>query len=271
MELPSTPSGSGSSSPPDSGGSSGVSRSIDGADDGDVGEGTATWSLSVVVPTFNEAENVERVITRCQDAMEGLDYELIIVDDDSPDGTWRVAEAAAGENGRVHVIRRQSERGLGTAVVAGFDRATKEFCAVIDADLQHPPELLPELANHITEYVDIVIGSRYRKGGRVVNWPASRHVISRGAIALTKLCLEEARGLNDPLSGFFLVRRSVVDDADLQPQGYKILLEVLIQCEYAHVVEVPYEFDERKYGASKLTIDSCRAFLAHLLTLRSRA
>jgi dolichol-phosphate mannosyltransferase len=203
--------------------------------------------------------------------MAGMDYELIVVDDDSPDETWRVAEDASAETDRVRVLRRQSERGLGTAVAFGFERATKEFCVVIDADLQHPPELIPELANHVTEYVDVVIGSRYQKGGRVVNWPLSRQIISRGAIGLTKLCLDEARGLNDPLSGFFLVRRSVLDDVDLEPMGYKILLEVLVECDYSHVVEVPYRFDERQRGSSKLTSDACRAFLAHLLALRSRA
>jgi dolichol-phosphate mannosyltransferase len=228
-------------------------------------------SVSIVVPTFNEAENVERVIARCRQAMDGRDYELLIVDDDSPDGTWRIAEAAGEDIDEVRVFRRQSERGLGTAVVHGFERATKDFCVVIDADLQHPPELIPELANHVTEYVDVVVGSRYRKGGRVVNWPLSRQLISRGAIALTKLCLAETRGLNDPLSGFFLVRRSVIDEVDLDPTGYKILLEVLVECEYGHVVEVPYQFDERRYGQSKLTTDSCRAFVEHLMTLRSRA
>jgi dolichol-phosphate mannosyltransferase len=243
------------------------SRNLSGRD----GDETVSRSVSIIVPTFNEAENVEHVISRCRDAMGSREYELIIVDDDSPDETWRVAERASEEMDSVQVVRRQSERGLGTAVAHGFERATKDFCVVIDADLQHPPELIPELANHVTEYVDIVIGSRYRKGGRVVNWPLSRRVISRGAIGVTKLCLQETRGLNDPLSGFFLVRRSVVDGADLEPMGYKILLEVLVQCEYGHVVEVPYQFDERRFGRSKLTTDSCRAFLEHVLTLRSRA
>jgi dolichol-phosphate mannosyltransferase len=252
--------------------SNGVSRRVDGTAGGEhVGEETATRSLSVVVPTFNEAENIERVISRCRRALEGLDYELIIVDDDSPDGTWRVAEQTGAGTDRVQVVRRQGERGLGTAVASGLDRSSKEFCAVIDADLQHPPELIPELVNHVTEYVDIVIGSRYQKGGRVVNWPLSRQAISRGAIAITKLLLPDVRGLNDPLSGFFLVRRSVVDEVSLEPMGYKILLEILVECDYSHVVEVPYRFDERQQGDSKLSADSCRAFLAHLQTLRSRA
>jgi dolichol-phosphate mannosyltransferase len=246
---------------PETGSASGLSR--------DHSDEVVPRSVSIVVPTFNEAENVERVISRCRQAMDGRDYELLIVDDDSPDGTWQVAEAAGEDIDEVRVLRRQSERGLGTAVVHGFERAKKDFCLVIDADLQHPPELIPELANHVTEYVDVVIGSRYRKGGQVVNWPLSRQLISRGAIALTKLCLAETRGLNDPLSGFFLVRRSVVDDVDLEPMGYKILLEVLVQCEYGHVVEVPYQFDERRFGQSKLTTDACRVFVEHLLTLRS--
>ena len=230
-----------------------------------------TRSVSIVVPTFNEAENIEHVIERCRQAMDGMDYELIVVDDDSPDGTWRVAERASAETDRVTVHRRRSERGLGTAVAAGFDRATKEFCVVIDADLQHPPELIPELVNHVTEYVDIVVGSRYQKGGRVVNWPLSRRLISRGAVGLAKLCIPAARGLNDPLSGFFLVRSSVVDEASLDPMGYKILLEVLVECDYSHVVEVPYRFDERQHGTSKLSADACRAFVEQHLTLRSRA
>ena len=155
-----------------------------------------------------------------------------------------------------------------TAILRGFERATKEFYAVLDADLQHPPELIPELLNHATEYVDIVIGSRYRKGGYVENWPLTRHIVSHGAIGLTKLFIEETRGLDDPLSGFFLLRHSVVDTESLEPRGYKILLEILVKCEYSHIIEVPYEFHERQYGSSKLTVDSCRQFLSHLATLR---
>jgi len=231
------------------------------------GEATSR-SVSIVVPTFNEAENIEHVISRCREALEGRDYELIVIDDDSPDETWRVARAAGESSDRIRVIRRRSERGLGTAVAEGFDRARKGFCVVIDADLQHPPELIPELLNHVTAYVDVVIASRYQKGGRVANWPLTRHLVSRGAISLAKLLLEEARGLNDPISGFFIVRRSVVDEVSLEPTGYKILLEVLVECDYSHVVEVPYRFDERQRGTSKLTTASCQEFLAHLLTLR---
>ncbi len=232
---------------------------------------TGPRSVSIIVPTFNEAENVETVISRCRGAMDGRDYEVLVVDDDSPDGTWRVAERVSADTDRVSVFRRQSERGLGSAVAFGFERATKEFCVVIDADLQHPPEFIPELLNHATEYVDVVIGSRYRKGGHVENWPLSRQVISRGAIAIAKLWVPDARGLNDPLSGFFLVRRSVVEEAALEPKGYKILLEILVNCEYSHVVEVPYQFHQRRHGSSKLTLDACGQFLAHLLALRSRA
>ena len=229
-----------------------------------------TRSVSVIVPTYNESGNIKRVIERCEEAMAGIEYELIVVDDDSPDGTWRVAKQVGADLDRVSVIRRQNERGLGTAILRGFGRATKDFYAVLDADLQHPPELIPELLNHATEYVDIVIGSRYRKGGYVENWPLIRHIVSHGAIGLTKLCIEDARGLDDPLSGFFLLRHSVVDTESLEPRGYKILLEILVKCEYSHVIEVPYEFHERQNGSSKLTIDSCRQFLAHLATLRSR-
>jgi len=228
---------------------------------------TVERSVSIIIPTFNEAENVERVIARCREAMAGDDFEIIVVDDDSPDQTWRVAEHATADTDRVRVIRREDERGLGTAILCGFDHAQKEFCAVIDADLQHPPELIPELANHATEYVDIVIGSRYLKGGYVENWPLGRRIVSRGAIALTKLWVEETRGLDDPLSGFFLVRRSVVTDVSLRPEGYKILLEILVKCDYSHVVEVPYSFTERKQGNSKLSADAYRQFITHLVML----
>jgi dolichol-phosphate mannosyltransferase len=193
-------------------------------------------------------------------------FEVIIVDDDSPDETWKVAEGLARENEHLKVIRRRGEKGLATAVVAGWQAAQGEILGVMDGDLQHPPEIIAELLDaSLHAQADVVVASRHVNGGGNGEWSSVRKVISWGAASLATLLLRDTlKRVRDPMSGCFLLRRSVIEAVPLNPQGYKILVEVLARGKHQTVLEVPYTFETRKDGKSKLGLQQYRDFLIHL-------
>ena len=203
--------------------------------------------LSLVVPTYNERENLPALAERVHRSLTGYDYELVVVDDDSPDGTAELAENLSSQY-PIRVICRKGERGLASAVVAGFNRAKGEVLGVMDADLQHPPERIVELLQEIDKGSDVAIASRYVPGGSIPQWSAKRRIISRAATAVARLFLPSVRRVKDPLSGFFLLKRKVIEGVELKPTGYKILLEVLARGKVDGVKEVPYAFGERAGG-----------------------
>ena len=226
--------------------------------------------ISVVIPTYNEAAVIEETLCRAAAALRnaGEDFELIVVDDASSDGTAELAESLAKEI-PVRVLRRPGRLGLATAVLDGWATARGDVLAVIDADLQHPPEVLADLARAIrNDTVDLAIGSRYVKGGGSSDWTWVRRLISRTAthMAATVLPLTLA-SVGDPMSGLFCVRRSALGGARLNPLGYKILLEVLAKVNYRSLVEVPYIFQERERGSSKLGRRQYLEYLWHLARL----
>jgi|UniRef100_A0A7J2U4B0 dolichol-phosphate mannosyltransferase len=197
-----------------------------------------------------------------------VDYEIILVDDNSPDGTWRKAVELLTES--ITVIRRVNLKGLSTAVIDGIIFSLKEYAIVMDADLQHPPKYIESLFRKaVEEGADVVIGSRYMKGGGIEGWSKTRFLISKGAELIAKLFLPSVRGLTDPMSGFFLVKTKLVSDnrKRLNPQGFKILLEILEHCNPRKVVEVPYIFKPRIFGKSKLGSKTIVAYLIHVLKL----
>jgi len=224
--------------------------------------------LSLVIPTYNERNNIVPLIRQVTVALEKVidNFEIIIVDDDSPDGTWQVAEELAKGNSHLRVIRRRGEKGLATAVIAGWKAAKGDILGVMDGDLQHPPQVLSEMLNSIVNtHADVVIASRNVPGGGVSDWSLRRRCISWGATALTTLILSGIFQITrDPMSGCFFIKRSVVDFHSLNPEGYKILLEVLARGNYRTVVEVPYSFQERKEGGSKLGPMQYVGFFIHL-------
>lgn len=223
--------------------------------------------VSVIIPTFNESKNISACITECLKALpeERFDAEVIVVDDDSEDYTWQYPKRLFGHDPRVRVLHRQNdEKGLARSVADGLESATHDYCAVIDADLQHPPQKLSELFTALDAGADIAIGSRHVEDGGIKNWSTVRKVISKGATICARAALPSARQVLDPMSGFFAIRRSVVTDVELYPQGYKILLEILGKGNYETVTEVPYIFRERERGESKLTADEYLNFLEHL-------
>ncbi len=220
-------------------------------------------NLSVIIPTYNEAENIKMLIPRIHRVLNNTSYEIIVVDDSSPDGTPEVAKKLS-ESYPVRVFVRNQKLGLASAIVHGFENATGEILGVIDADLQHPPEYIINFIEKIREGYDIVIGSRYVKGGRIEGWGLKRKILSRGAIMLAKPL---AKKVKDPMSGYFFIRRHVIEGIDFKLMGYKLLLEILVKGKYRGVAEVPYVFRERQNGESKLgrnEIANYIKLLAHL-------
>ena len=222
--------------------------------------------LSLISPTFNEKENITPLVERVHKALSKYSYELIVVDDNSPDGTSELAKSLSSKY-PLKVIVRTSERGLASAVVAGLDQATGEVLGVLDADLQHPPEEIPALLEAIRGGADVAIASRYVEGGNIEGWSTKRAIISKGAKLLATILLPSTREIKDPLAGFFLFKRKVIDGAVLTPTGYKILLEVLVRGNASQIAEVPYTFKERERGKSNLTIREQLNFLKHLSRL----
>ncbi|MDX2229340.1 MAG: glycosyltransferase [Leptolyngbyaceae cyanobacterium bins.349] len=228
--------------------------------------------LSLIVPTYNESGNIEKIVrllTNLLDAALPNDYELIVVDDNSPDRTWQAAEALISTYPRLRVMRRQQERGLSTAVIRGWQAAQGEVLGVIDGDLQHPPDTLLKLLTAIHQGADLAVASRHVEGGGVSTWSASRRFLSRGAQLLGLVILPQVVSrVSDPMSGYFLVRRDAIAEVTLSPVGYKILIEVMGRGTIHHIAEVGYVFNERKEGESKVTWKQYTDYLQHLLRLR---
>jgi len=232
-------------------------------------------TLSLVLPTYNERDNLAELVARLTALLDPKlpdDYELIVVDDDSPDRTWELAEQLTTDYPTLRVLRRTDARGLASAVVAGWQLGHGRILGVIDADLQHPPETLIALLDHITSGADLAVASRRVEGGGVSDWSIQRRLLSRGAQALGLAILPEVVGrISDPMSGYFLIRRSAVAGAKLKPLGYKILIEVIARGTVGRIAEVAYVFNERQHGESKVTRRQYIDYLRHLWRLRRDA
>lgn len=229
--------------------------------------------LSVIVPTFNESKNIIELVDTLErsltETLTTAEFEIIVVDDNSPDGTWRVALELSTTRPHVKVVRRQSERGLSTAVIRGWQVAEGDVLAVIDGDLQHPPEVIARLFAKVEAGADLAVGSRNIEGGGVSDWSLLRRMLSRGAQVVGLLILPGVLGrVSDPMSGCFAVRRHAIAGVALNPVGYKILLEVIGRGRIGRVAEVAYVFRERVVGASKVTAKVYVDYLAHLVRLR---
>lgn len=227
--------------------------------------------VTVIVPTFNERDNVAELVSRTAVALAGWDAEILFVDDSTDDTADEIARVAADAPIPVRVIHRQENAGgLGGAVVVGLEAAVADLCIVMDGDLQHPPELLPALlARHAAGDADVVAASRYIGGGDTSGLgTAVRFGVSRAATWLTRAMfpIRLARS-TDPMTGFFLVDRGRLDLATLQPRGFKILLEILARNDL-RIAEVPMEFAERRHGTSKASFRQGATFISHLARLR---
>jgi dolichol-phosphate mannosyltransferase len=212
--------------------------------------------LALVVPTLREAENIRTVLDRIRQTLDplGFDYEILVVDDDSADGIEPIVQHIADSDPRVRLLVRKGERGLGGAVLYGWKHTDAEVLGVIDGDLQHPPEVLTKLWAAMDGGRDVVLASRYAPQGGLDNWHPVRHLLSRMAIWMTYPLQKREIHVEDPMAGFFMVRRSCLKDIELHNRGFKILLEILVRGNVRSVSEVPFTFGPRRAGTSKASI-----------------
>jgi dolichol-phosphate mannosyltransferase len=224
-------------------------------------------ALSLVIPTRNERENVSRLLDALAAALREIDHELIFVDD-STDGTDGVLADAARRDTRIRVRHRDSANGLAGAVVEGFGLSRGQCIGVLDADLQHPPQIMATMLRHLHEAgADVVVASRYLPGAGRPGLSAWRAFVSQGTRRLSQALLRAARRTTDPLSGCFLVRRAVVEGVALRPVGFKILLEILVRGHYTRVAEVPYVFAGRDAGRTKASVRQGLHLVRHITML----
>ena len=226
---------------------------------------TGPADFTVVIPTFNERDRLGVLLQRVFEACDrdGLAIEIIVVDDNSADGTGAVADEWA-QHRRVRVIHRAGKLGLGSAVLEGFSIAETEIVGVMDGDLSHPPELLPRLFHTISDgQFDVVVGSRYVNGGGTANFSAGRWLLSRVGCWLAR----PLTPVHDPMSGFFLIRRTRLAGFRTSVQGFKIGLELLVRTRPRHIAEVGYVLVGRTQGASKMSIAEAMGFLRQLVSL----
>ncbi|HEY6757094.1 MAG TPA: glycosyltransferase family 2 protein [Nitrososphaera sp.] len=221
--------------------------------------------LSIVLPTYNESQNIVKMLDSIAQTLSPdatADAEIIVVDDNSPDGTADIASMHAKKicnNKKLHVeiIRRDGKFGLSSAIVAGLQSATGDMLVVMDGDFSHPPQVIPSIIEALQDSkCDIVVASRYVKGGSVIGWPFKRRLMSKGATKIAQYGL--GIEVKDPVSGFFAFRRDIIHGIKFDAIGYKMLLEILVKTKGARVKEVPYTFINRRIGTSKL--DTCVMF-----------
>jgi dolichol-phosphate mannosyltransferase len=227
--------------------------------------------LSLVVPAFNEAENIagflQAVYAQLQPVL-GEAFEVIVVDDDSPDGTSQLAGDLTPTLPNLRVLRRRGERGLASAVIRGWQSARGEWLGTINADFQHPPDVLPRMFA-LEDGADLIVASRYCATGSVGDWSWYRRLASRGAWLLGRLLVPGIfRRVSDPLSGCYLVRRSAIAGIVFQPAGYKTLIEILACGRVARIAETGYCFEKRRAGYSKALPKQYWLYLRHLGRLR---
>tara|TARA_B100000579_G_C22654360_1_gene767787 strand:+ start:78 stop:818 length:741 start_codon:yes stop_codon:yes gene_type:complete len=223
-------------------------------------------NVSLITPTYNEKENVPILVEEIFSIVEGhsdIDIELIVVDDNSPDGTGEVAEKLS-KNYPMHVIHRDGKLGLGSAVMEGFAHSTREYVGVIDADLSHDPIILPDLIRGLKKF-DVTIGSRFGETSKVEKWAFHRRLTSLTGVGLARILT----GVEDPLSGYFFLRRNCLGDLRLTSAGYKILLEILVKGSVENHYSIPFVFRNRQFSSSKLNLREYLLFAKQLLYFSS--
>ncbi len=227
---------------------------------------TEIMDITLVIPTYNESENVPILVGQVFKIFDQakLAGKVVIVDDNSPDETWRITGELKEKYPALEVIRRLKGRGLSSAVLEGFRSSGSDILGVMDADLSHPPEKIPELVEPIIRGdADFVIGSRYMSEGEIEKWPLRRKLSSK----LATLAVFGLTRVKDPMSGFFFLKREVIEGVKLSPKGFKIGLEILVRGNYAKVTEIPIIFRDREYGVSKLSSGVISEYLLHISKL----
>lgn len=229
---------------------------------------TPASMISIIVPTYKEAANIRHLVERISEVMTptGRNYEIVIVDDNSRDGTDSIMAELVKKGFPARLVTRVSERGLSSAVIEGFHQARGDILICMDADLSHPPEVIPKLFQSIeADGTDFVIGSRYVPGaGTDESWGLFRWLNSKVATLLAR----PFTSAKDPMSGFFAIQKNVFSRAEkLNPIGYKIALELIVKCRCRTISEIPIHFANRKFGESKLSLREQINYIKHLKRL----
>ncbi|HVA37883.1 MAG TPA: polyprenol monophosphomannose synthase [Candidatus Dormibacteraeota bacterium] len=221
--------------------------------------------FSIVIPTYNESAGIEKLIRRLAEVFNSgcLDGEIVVVDDNSPDGTGAIVDRLEREGLPVRCLHRPGKMGLSSGVIDGwtFARPDSEIVGAMDADFSHDEKIIPKMVEAIAsgEY-DLAIGSRYVRGGGITNWPWRRKITSLVACWLARPLTR----VKDITSGFFMVRRSALEGVALDPIGFKIGLEVVVKAKYRRFIEIPYVFTDRVAGESKLNSKEIVNYLKQL-------
>jgi dolichol-phosphate mannosyltransferase len=225
--------------------------------------------VSIIVPTYKEKENISKLFNRILYVFKKnkINGEIIVVDDNSQDGTEEIVNRFIKDKYSVKLIVRKDERGLASACIQGFKKAKGKILLVMDADLQHPPEKIPDLINSIDDGADIAIASRFAKGGSTGEFSRGRNLVSKGATFLANMFFREIKNIKDKESGFFAFKKEVIEGVVLKPKGYKILLEILVLGDYDKTIEIGYEFGKRNAGKSKLGANIILSYISHLISL----
>ena len=213
--------------------------------------------ISIIVPTYNESQNIVSILKSIRESIpKGIHTETIVVDDNSPDGTGKIAEdyifsiKKIAEN-TIDVIHRKAKNGLSSAILNGIQNAKGETIVVMDSDFSHPPQIIPKMIEVFKQYqCDLVVASRYITGGNIQGWTTKRKLMSKIATMIAK------KGLGvktkDPMSGFFAFKKNIIKELNFDALGYKFLLELLVKTKGINIKEIPYTFENRKFGSSKL-------------------
>jgi len=226
--------------------------------------------LSLVVPTFNEIENLCEFLAAVRATLDGAlrRYEVIVVDDDSPDRTWEAAARMAADFPQLRVVRRCGERGLARAVIRGWQVSRGSVLGTINADFQHPPEMLARMIERMAD-ADLVVATRHGDGGGLGDWELKRRVTSWGAAVIGRILLPEVFArISDPLSGCYFLRREAIQGVELKPLGYKSLMEVVVRGTVREIRECGYEMRKRNRGKSKVHALHPLAYIRHVIRLR---
>ena len=226
--------------------------------------------LSIVVPVYNEAGNINLLLERIDRALKGVNYEVIFIDDSTDETPMIIQEVAAKSPVRIVLEHRENKKGLATAVLRGFRLAKGDFIAVMDADLQHPPEILRSMYCAMLSEADVCIPSRFIAGGNDGGLNIYRKFVSAAARSIGKLIIYNLRHISDPTSGLFMLKRNILSGAELKPIGWKICIEVMAVCSYSKVIEIPYIFAERNQGESKLSVKVTLEYIKQLFMLLPR-
>jgi dolichol-phosphate mannosyltransferase len=228
--------------------------------------------LSIIVPTYNESQNIVRMLDSIAETLSPYKgSEIIVVDDNSPDGTAEMAKSHAKiistkKKIRIEIISRNGKFGLSSAIIKGVQYASGDFLVIMDGDFSHPPQVIPSIIQALQDSnYDIVIASRYVKGGSIIGWPFKRRLMSKGATKIAQYGL--GIDVKDPVSGFFAFRRDIISGLKFDAIGYKMLLEILVKTKGARVKEIPYTFTNRRIGTSKLDASVMFDYLGAVLRL----